>query len=261
MQYVDVKVHENVGTILMDRPAVCNSLHPGLIEDLQTAFSDLHQEKRVRAVILAGSGDHFCSGTDLSVFSEIANLPDNEALSQWFTAWQHLTELFEQMLRFPKPVIAAVDGAAVGAGFGLALACDIIVPSTRAVFSAAAIRRGLVGGATAALLQFRVGGSIAARMLLTGDSIDATGAHRIGLCDQAVAPEQVWVSAKEVAQSCSHGPGEATQATKRLLNESIGETLITQLAAGAASGATACTTEAAGEGIRAFLEKRPPQWP
>lgn len=261
MQYVDVKVHGNVGTILMDRPAACNSLSPGLIEDLKTAFSDLHQEKRVRSVVLSGAGDHFCSGTDLAIFSEIADMPEGESLAQWYTAWQHLTELFEQMLRFPKPIVAAVDGAAVGAGFGLALASDIIVPSGRANFSAAAVRRGLVGGATAALLQFRAGGAVAARMLLTGHSIDAAEAHRIGLSEQAVAPEQIWVAAKDIAGQCAHGPAEAIQATKRLLNESIGETLMTQLSAGAAVAATVCTTEAATEGITAFLEKREPKWP
>src|SRR6056297_2392447 len=243
MQHVDVKVHDNVGTILMDRAAVCNSLHPVLIEDLRTAFSDLHQEKRVRAVVLSGAGAHFCSGMDLNTFAEIAALPQAEAMSQWFAAYRHLTELLEQMLRFPKPIIAAVDGMAIGAGLGLALACDIIAASTRSEFGASAVRRGLVGGATAALLSFRAGGAIAARLLLTGRSIDAQEFYRLGLCTQPVSPEQIWVTAKDLATHCSHGSHQAVQATKRLLNESIGEALLTQLAVGAADSATACTTE------------------
>ena len=261
MQYVDVKVHGNIATILMDRPSVRNALNPQMLEDLSTAFSDVHQEKRVRSVVLAGRGDHFCSGMDLRVFSAIAEMPNADALPQWYAAWQHLTELFEQMLRFPKPIVAAVDGAAVGAGLGLALAADLIVASDQAFFSAVAVRRGLVGGATAALLSFRFGAAVAARMLLTGQPIDAEEAYRLGLCGAPVAPEQIWVAASELADQCAQAPREAVQATKRLLNEGIGETLLTQLSVGAADSATACTTDSASEGIRAFLERRDPKWP
>ncbi len=261
MQYVDVKVHGNIATILMDRAAVRNALNPQLVESLSTAFSDVHQEKRVRAVVLAASGEHFCSGIDLQVLSAIAEMPKEEALPQWYSAWQHLTELFEQMLRFPKPIVAAVDGSAVGAGLGLALAADLIVASTRASFSAVAVRRGLVGGATAALLAFRFGSALASRLALTGEAIDANEAYRLGMCGKPVVPEQVWVAAGELAGQCALAPREAVQATKRLLNEGIGEALLTQLSAGAADSATACTTESASEGIRAYLENRDPKWP
>ncbi len=261
VQHVDVKVHGNLATILMDRAAVRNALNPQLIESLSTALSDVHQEKRVRAVVLAASGEHFCSGIDLRVLSAIAEMPEDEALPQWYSAWQHLTELYEQMLRFPKPIVAAVDGSAVGAGLGLALAADLIVASTRASFSAVAVRRGLVGGATAALLAFRYGSALAARLALTGEAIDANEAYRLGMCGKPVVPEQIWVAAGELAGQCALAPREAVQATKRLLNEAIGEALLTQLSAGAADSATACTTEAASEGIRAYLESRDPKWP
>ncbi len=258
---VDVKVHDHVATILMDRANARNALSPQLVNDLQTAFSDLHQEKKVSAVVLTGVGDHFCSGVDLKVLREISEMPQQEALGEWLTLWRHQVELFEQMLRFPKPIIAAVDGVAVGAGFALALACDLIVPSESTWFSAAAIKRGLVGGATAALLTFRGGGAIAARMLLGGQDLSASAAYSLGLCLQPVTSDQIWVAAVEQAKQSSCGPQEAVQATKRLLNESIGEILISQLASGAADSATACTTESATEGIKSFLEKREPNWP
>lgn len=261
MQYVDVKVHGNIATILLDRPNVRNALSPQLLEDLSTAFSDIHQEKRAQAVVLTGNGEHFCSGLDLQILSEITEMPEAEAMSEWFSAWRNLTELLEQMLRFPKPIVAAVDGAALGAGLGLALASDLVVASSRASFAAMAVRRGLVGGATAALLSFRLGGSVAARMLLTGQPITSTEAYRLGMCCEPVPPEQIWVAATELAQQCTEAPREAVQATKRLLNEGIGETLLTQLSAGAADSATACTTESATEGIKSFLERREPDWP
>ncbi|MCG8649005.1 MAG: enoyl-CoA hydratase/isomerase family protein, partial [Pirellulales bacterium] len=95
----------------MDRAEAHNALSPRLIEDLKTAFSDVHQEKRVRAVVLTGAGENFCAGTDLKVLSAISEKPALESMSEWITIWQHHAELYEQMLRFPKPIIAAVDGA------------------------------------------------------------------------------------------------------------------------------------------------------
>jgi enoyl-CoA hydratase/carnithine racemase len=261
VQHVDVKVHGHLATILMDRPKVRNALSPQLVADLSTAFSDVHQEKRVKAVILTGGGEHFCSGLDLSVMAQIAEMDASDALPEWFTTWRQLTELLEQMLRFPKPIVAAVDGAAVGAGLALVLAADLVVASKRASFAALAVRRGLVGGATAALLAFRLGGAVAARMALTGQPIDADEAHRIGLCCAPVESQQIWVAASTVAQQCTAAPREAVQATKRVLNESVGEALLSQLAAGAADSATACTTDSASEGIRSFMERREPQWP
>ena len=83
MQYVDVKVHANVATILMDRPQTRNALNPQLIEDLTTAFSDIYQEKRVASVVLTGSGDHYCSGNDLQMMSEIAHMPATSARPEW----------------------------------------------------------------------------------------------------------------------------------------------------------------------------------
>ncbi|MGB1706393.1 MAG: enoyl-CoA hydratase/isomerase family protein [Rubripirellula sp.] len=261
VQYVDVKVHANVATILMDRPQTRNALNPQLIEDLTTAFSDVYQEKRVTSVVLTASGEHFCSGIDLNVMSEIAQMPENTALPEWLAVWRNLTELYEAMLRFPKPIVAAVDGSALGAGFGLALAADLIVASKQATFGAIAVRRGLVGGATAALLSFRSGGATAARMVLTGQTVSAAKASRWGLCDEPVDPQQIWVAATELAAQCAAAPQEAIQATKRLLNESVGELLLSQLSAGAAGSATACTTESAREGIQAFLDNREPIWP
>lgn len=261
MQYVDVKVHDSVATILMDRPQTRNALNPQLIEDLLTAFSDVHQEKRVASVVLTGSGEHFCSGIDLRVLAEISGMPESAALPEWFSAWRNLTELYESMLRFPKPIVAAVDGAALGAGLGLALAADLIVASKRASFGAVAVRRGLVGGATTALLSFRFGAAITARMVLTGQPVDAAQASRWGLCDEPVDSEQIWVAANELAIRCGNAPREAVQATKRLLNEEVGEMLLSQLSAGAADSATSCTTESATEGIESFLEARDPVWP
>ena len=116
-------------------------------------------------------------------------------------------------------------------------------------------------GATTALLAFRCGAATAARMALTGQTISADQAHGWGLCGEPVDAKQIWVSASELAAQCGEAPREAIQANKRLLNECVGEMMLSQLAAGAAGSATACTTESAREGILAFLEARDPVWP
>lgn len=261
VQYVEVKIHDAVATILMERPKTCNALHPQLLEELSLAFSDVHQEKKVQAVILSGSGSHFCSGLDFNTLRAISELETSEAMPQWFKIWERLSEVYETMLRFPKPIVAAVDGGAIGAGLGLTLASDIIVCSQTAFFSAPAIQYGLVAGSTAALLDFRFGSRVAADLLLTCRRLGAAEAFDMRLVHEPVSSSQIWVRANEIASQCAKAPREAQQATKRILNEGIGENLLTQLTAGAAQSAAACTTEVASEGIRAFLEKREAEWP
>jgi enoyl-CoA hydratase/carnithine racemase len=164
------------------------------------------------------------------------------------------------MLRFPKPLIAAVNGPAIGGGAGLVLGCDIVVAAEEATFGLPEPRRGIVAGMVAPVLHFRVGGGQAAKLLLTGETIAAPEAHRIGLFHELAKADQLWPRAVELAGHCARGAPESLQLTKRMLNETIGEHLTTLLAAGAAASATARTTEAAAEGLAAFLEKREPKW-
>lgn len=261
MDHVDLKIVDHVATFVINRPETCNALDGQVIADLQQAFSDIHQEKRVDAVVVTGSSHHFCSGVDLKAFARVLEMDPADAPMQWFEVWRELADLCETLLRFPKPIVAAVDGPAIGAGLALALAADLMVLSESATLTANAAERGLIGGVTAPLLQFRCGGAVAARMLLTGAAIDAAEAYRLGMCCEVVPSSQIWVAANDWAKACRGAPRESLQATKRMLNETVGEQLLTQLANGAAAGATVCSTESAAEGLRAFVEKRPPEWP
>ncbi|MCC9604029.1 enoyl-CoA hydratase/isomerase family protein [Stieleria sp. JC731] len=260
-QQVDIKLNDSVATIVIDRADACNALNASLIHQLIEAFGDIHQEKKVTAVVLIGRGDHFCSGVDLKEFAKITSLDPMDAHPEWFDAWQQLTDLCETLLRFPKPIIAAIDGAAIGAGLAIALSCDLMVLSQRAKLVANAAHRGLIGGLTAPLLEFRFGAAIAARLLLSGDAIDSEEAYRLGMCCETASVDQIWVQANDLAKRCGQAPRESVQATKRILNEAIGETLLTNLAGGAATAATLCNTESASEGINSFVDKREPQWP
>lgn len=258
---VDVKVHAPTATILMDRKERGNVLDERLIDDLSQALFDLHQEKKVRAVVLTGAGDDFCRGMDMQELHRPTLADERDAVQQWLEQWQRLGELIEQLLRFPKPVIAAVDGAAWGAGFTLVLASDLVVASHSATFAVPAVKRGIIGGIVAPLLAFRLGTAVASRLLLTGEPIQSRTAMRLGLVTRRSPSAQIWVAANELAQQCAQAPPIPLAATKRLLNETIGETLLTQLNVGAAAGATACSTETAAEGLTAFVEQREPQWP
>src|SRR5207247_849805 len=120
--------------------------------------------------------------------------------------------------------------------------------------------RGIVAGMVSPLLAFRVGGGQAARLLLTAATIDAVEARRIGLFHEVVNADHLWPRAVEMAAECARSAPEALLLTKRMLNETIGEHLPTMLSAGAAASAAARTTEAAAEGLAAFLETREPNW-
>ena len=259
MDLVKVRVDGSAGTIILNRPDKRNALSRALLAELDQALGDLHLERRVRAVIITGAGTAFCGGMDLAEMA--ATSQEENAQAQWQQDALQYRDLIERMLLFPKPIIAAVNGAAMAGGLGLVMASDIVVSADTAHFGLPEPRRGLVAGVVSPLLAFRVGGGHAAHLLLTARSIGAVEAHRIGLTHELVMGDQVWARSKEIAEECAKSAAESMQLTKRMLNEVIGESLATLLSAGAAVSATARTTEAAAEGLAAFLEKREPKWP
>ncbi|MGE3776999.1 MAG: enoyl-CoA hydratase/isomerase family protein, partial [Pirellulaceae bacterium] len=184
-----------------------------------------------------------------------------DAQGMWYQDAVQYKELVETMLRFPKPIIAAVNGPAVAGGAGLVLSADIVVGTPEARFGLPEPRRGIVAGLVSPLLAFRIGGGFAARLLLTGELITAAEAHRVGVYHDMVTQDLVWARAHELATECAKSAPESLQLTKKMLNETIGEHLNVLLAAGAAASATARTTDAAREGLQAFIEKREPKWP
>ncbi len=256
---LEVKSHAPAGTIILKRPDQRNALTRRSIEELDQALGDLRQEKQVKAIILTGSGTAFCSGMDLREMQQHAESSD--ALDQWQADSVMYRDLLLKMLRFPKPIIAAVNGPAIAGGAGLVLASDIVLATKTASFGLPEPRRGLVAGLVSPLLNFRVGAGRAAELLLRANIISAQRATELGIYHELVADDLIWAKAAEIAAECGASAAEALGLTKRMLNETIGEHLETQLSLGAAVSATARTTEAAEEGRAAFLEKREPEWP
>jgi len=258
-----IVIKKNVpsATIILSRPDKRNSLTRQMLSDLSQAFDDLHQERKVRAVILTGAGTAFCAGMDLAEMQETAKLPEREAWEQWYDDAHSYRELIDKLRLFPKPIIAAINGPAVAGGMGLLLASDIVLAAPEAQFSLPEPRRGIVAGIVSPLLVFRIGSSHASNLLLTTRTVDSEEARRIGLVHEVVKGDVLWARGQELAAEIAQSAPEAIQLTKRLLNETIGEHLGTLLSAGAAASATARTTQAAVEGLAAFLEKREPKWP
>jgi methylglutaconyl-CoA hydratase len=257
--FIRINLHEHAGTIILNRPEKRNALSRAMLDELREALGDLHMQRSVRAVILTGAGPAFCAGMDLQEM--LATSREDDARERWQADADLYRELVETMWRFPKPLIAAVNGPAMAGGAGLLLACDIVIASHEARFGLPEPLRGIVAGIVAPLLWFRLGGGQAARLLLSAATIDAQEAHRVGLFHELTEPDQLWPRAVEIAAQCGRCAGEALQLTKRLLNEMVAEHLPTLLTAGAAVSAAARTTDAAAEGLAAFIEKREPNWP
>ncbi|HEX5470339.1 MAG TPA: enoyl-CoA hydratase/isomerase family protein [Lacipirellulaceae bacterium] len=257
---IDVKVTGAIGTIVLNRPERRNALTRSMLAQIGESLRDLHLEKRVRAIVITGAGSAFCAGMDLQEMQAVATLPDDEKNRDWGDTADAYREVVTQMLELPKPIIASVNGPAVAGGAGLVLASDIVVATPTAQFGLPEPRRGIIAGVVAPLLAFRVGGGTAARLLLTSTLYSAREAHRIGIYHELIDESRVWARCVEIGDECAAGAPEALQLTKRLLHETIGENLATQLSVGAAMSATSRTTEAALEGLTAFVEKRKPKW-
>ena len=255
---VEVRCHPPVGAIVLNRPDKQNALSRDMLHQIIQALDDLHQEAKVRGIVLSAQGNAFCTGIDLQEMLETSQ--QDEAWELWHKDAVLFKEVVEKMLRFPKPIIATIQGEALAGGCGLALASDLVIGTPEAAFGLTEPRRGLVAGIVAPLLNFRVGASRAAHMLLTARTFSADEALRMGVLHEMVEPEQLYGRACELCEEIAQSAPSAIQLTKRMINETIGEQLLTMLSAGAAASATARTTAAAAEGLEAFREERDPHW-
>ncbi len=228
---VKLQVHGHTATVTLNRPDKRNALLRELIAELGQALQDLHLERKVRGVIITGAGAAFCAGMDLGEM--LATTAQENKQEQWHADSVAYLGLIEKMLRFPKPLVAAVNGAAVAGGAGIVMACDLVVAAPQASFGFPEPRRGIVAGLVAPLLVFRVGAARAAQLLLTAEMIDAPTAHDCGLFHEVVDDDKIWARSHMIVGEIAKSAPEAITMTKRLLNETIGEQLLSQLVAGA----------------------------
>ena len=246
---IEVKVNGNVGTIVLNRPDHGNALTQHMLARIIESLDDLYHEKAVRAIVLTGAGESFCTGMDVNELLGDLQPSDSPPMpAEWGEEAATYRDVLLRMMETTKPIIAAVNGAALAGGAGLVAACDVVVASTEATFGLTDPRRGLVAGIVAPLLCYRLGAGQASRLALTSQTLDATAAREVGVFHEVLEANKTWARAAEIAAECAAGAPEAIQLTKRLIMETVGEQLATHLSVGAAMSATIRTTENAPRG-------------
>src|SRR5262245_24951278 len=209
-----------------------------------------------QVVVLTGAGNAFCSGMDLDNLKQLTgrtheqNLKDSETMAS----------LFRSLYDFPKPTIAAVNGAAIAGGTGLATLCDFTLASPEAKFGYTEVRIGFLPAIVSTFLLRQAGEKIARDLLLTGRLFDAAEAQRIGLVTEIVAADQLLPRAQALAAQLMENSPASLRYTKRLLSASARAELDTQIDAAVKENAAIRSTADFREGISSFLEKRKPQW-
>lgn len=242
-----------VATLRLNRPDVFNSINKPLALALQERLRECQQDENVRAVVLTGTGRAFCAGQDLA---EITG-PDSPEVSE--IVERHYNPIVELIRTLEKPVVAAVNGVAAGAGANLALACDVVVAKESASFIQAFSKIGLIpdSGGTYFLPRL-VGQQRASALMLLGDKVGAAEAVRMGMIYRAFADDTFDDQVAELAQKLAALPTLALAYTKQLLNVSSTHDLTQQLRAEADYQLRAGQTADYQEGVVAFLEKRRP---
>ena len=250
-----------VATLSLNRPAALNALDLPMMDALVARIATISADAALRVVVLQGAGKHFMAGGDLKTFAARLDGEPAQRQAEFQRIVARLHAAIEHVQRMPQVVICALRGAVAGFGLSLAAACDLAIASDDAYFASAYRHIGLTpdGGGTWALPRV-VGLRKALEIYLLSERFDAHEAQRIGLVNRVVDGAALDATVLAMAQSIATGPALALANVKRLLRESSGRTLSEQLRAEADSFARCAATDDFAEGIRAFLEKRPPRF-
>ena len=245
-----------VATITLDRPAVLNALNASLLGELSRALSELDARPEIRAIVLTGSGEKaFAAGADIG---ELNAIPNAGAGAEKARAGQTITEQIESL---SKPVIAAVNGFALGGGCELAMACDIRIASENAKFGQPEVNLGLIPGYGGSQRSTRlVGKGMALYLCLTGEIVDAREALRIGLVERVVPLAELIDEAHRIATTIAAKAPLAIAACKRAIHRGAHLSLADALEVEAMEFGLLVDSKDFREGTSAFLEKRKPAW-
>ncbi len=254
--HVKVVRKEGFAEVILNRAEKLNALSPELIEDFITAWGDVADDDTVRAMIITGAGQSFSAGGD--VVKDINPLRDMSA-SEFHKYFGQAEVLYRSVLEVEKPVIAAINGYAVGAGLDLALSCDIRIAAEDAKMGEFFVRMGLTPELGIYLLPRLVGVGWAKLICLTGDIIDAAQAEKIGLVEKVVPPDELISSAEQLAKKLARGP-VAIGHIKRAINESLKTTLESSVDYVSKLQYHLSHTEDHKEAVTSWLEKRKPEF-
>jgi methylglutaconyl-CoA hydratase len=246
---------DKIATIALTVPEKRNAISAQMIADLLGAL-DQAEASTARVVILTGAGKAFCAGMDLGELQHLAR----QMQQKNFEDARRMTRLLYRLYSFSKPVIAAVNGAAIAGGCGLATVADFILAVPEAKFGYTEVRIGFTPALVSVFLRRRIGETHVRDLLLTGRIIDAEEARRIGLVTEVVPTEALMERAREVAASLVAASPTAIAQTKKLLVGFERTAIRAELEAAIEANADIRSTPDFREGVSAFLEKRPPKW-
>lgn len=244
-----------VVTITLNRPELRNAMNVAMQSELIAAM-EAAAAGDCKVVIFTGSGSAFCSGLDLSVLREMGDKPAKEFRADA----ERIAKLFRTLFELPKPTIAAVHGAAIAGGTGLAMACDFTLATPDAKFGYTEVRIGFVPAIVSAFLALQIGDKRTRDLLLTGRLFDAAEAHKLGLVNEVLPLDQLTARVQSLAELLSANSPASLSATKRLLALQSKPWLDAAIAAAMEANAESRETADFREGISAFLEKRKPRW-
>jgi 2-(1,2-epoxy-1,2-dihydrophenyl)acetyl-CoA isomerase len=246
-----------IATITLNRPEVLNAINEAMGRELYEALMITGHDDEVRSLIITGNGRAFSAGEDIQDLRGQYERGENPRLGERLLV--KYNPIIRRIRQMPKPVIAAVNGVAAGAGAGIAYSCDFRIASENAKFIHAFIRVGLApDSGTSFFLPRLVGFAKAMELALTGDELSDKEAERLGLVSKVVPPDQLKVAAEELAFKLAQGPTKAIALTKRALNKSISSDLETVLEYESYLQEIAGATYDHFEAIRAFFDKRRP---
>lgn len=250
------EVHERVATLTLHRPEKLNALSAGMMAESMAVLKEWGRDAEVGAIVVTGAGRAFCAGGDVSAMGREGG--EDLSLEQRIDRLRDAQELSWLLYNLPKVTIAAVNGHAMGAGLGIALACDLRIASNAAKFGTAYAKVGFGGDfGTTWLLTHYAGAPKAKEMFFLADAIDAMEAHRIGLVNRVVTPERLGEDVREIAARIAHGPLTSFRYMKANVNLSATVDFRTMLDREAETHLRCGMTEDHREGVRAFMEKRP----
>jgi len=247
---------DGCGILTINRPDALNAITAEMLfEGFNDCFERAHKDEDINVLILTGAGRAFCSGLDLSAFESLTKPASRFEFSQLYGDWA-LT-----LRSFTKPIIAAVNGAAMGGGLTLALLSDVRIASENAKFSSIWIKRGIIPDcSTTYFLPRIVGFPRALEMMLTGEIIDAREAEKIGLVKKVVPADKLMEEAMSIARSFAEGPSLAIGLCRQAAYASLDSSLEQQMHLEMLSVKSLLSTHDCRESINAFFEKRKPRF-
>jgi methylglutaconyl-CoA hydratase len=245
----------DIATITLNRPEKRNAISAEMIADILDAFDEV-EASSASVLILTGAGKAFCSGMDLEALKALATQSPAEQREDA----DRLAGLFRRVWSFPKPTIAAVNGHAIAGGCGLATLCDFTIAVPEAKFGYPEVRIGFLPAVVSIFLVRQVGEKHARDLLLTGRTIEAAEAHRLGLVSQIADASNLISSAQSLAATLLACSPTSLRATKKLLCDFAAPEIDRELHLAAAESGRIRSTQDFSEGLSSFLEKRAPRW-